>query len=115
MMRALIHVISHFFRLAKKKLGVRRTSIQHRGLAAFVPHTIMVSLTFWMTVMKLSHSICERKRKKKKKRIERSERGITVSRGGRRQMSGGTKGREMEEWAEKEKQWEVTSEEVEDR
>lgn len=34
----------------------RLTSIQQRGLPALVPHTIMVSFTFWMTVMKLSHS-----------------------------------------------------------
>lgn len=32
------------------------TSIQQRGFPALVPHTIMVSFTFWMTVMKLSHS-----------------------------------------------------------
>jgi len=49
------------------------TSIQHRGLPAFVPHTIIVSFTFWMTVMKLSHSICERKRREIKAGGKRRE------------------------------------------
>lgn len=87
----LCHQTNDIFSLSKKKsLEVRLTSIQHRGLPAFVPHTTMVSLTFWMTVIKLSHSSCERKGREKKKKnrqkgekrgktIQRSERGITVS------------------------------------
>lgn len=63
--------------LSKKNLEVRLTSIQHRGLPAFVPHTIMVSLTFWMTVIKLSHSSCERKGQKRKKQTKGREKRET--------------------------------------
>lgn len=49
----------------KKKKAL--TSIQHLGLPAFVPHTIIVSFTFWMTVMKLSHSSWVKKRQWKQK------------------------------------------------
>lgn len=50
---AAVHVHMH---AAGRIRGRRLTSIQQRGFPALVPHTIMESFTFWMTVMKLSHS-----------------------------------------------------------
>lgn len=51
------------------------TSIQHLGLPALVPHTIIVSFTFWMTVMKLSHSSCERKKRQWKQKMRQKTEG----------------------------------------
>lgn len=53
------------------------TSIQHLGLPALVPHTIIVSFTFWMTVMKLSHSSCERKKRQWRQKTEGRRRKYT--------------------------------------
>lgn len=51
------------------------TSIQHLGLPALVPHTIIVSFTFWMTVMKLSHSSCERKKRQWRQKMRQKTEG----------------------------------------
>lgn len=56
------------------------TSIQHLGLPALVPHTIIVSFTFWMTVMKLSHSSCERKKRQKGRKKRQKMRQKTEGR-----------------------------------